>query len=156
MRLEGGKQKEVNNTAQPPKEQKEPKEDTGIVYGLNAVTKALEKKKLSLVVVCMSVSPQSIIQHIPFHCHQQNVPLVPLQERSDVLGHLFGMKTLIAVGIKVRHLSLTKCTDFWETGYLTEVVEKISEQVPPLSIPWLENPTQALPLRYKVITVTKQ
>lgn len=103
-RLEGGEKSAKTKTEKQLKAKAETQtEGSGIVYGLNAVTKALEKQELSLVVVCRNVSPTTIIEHIPFLCHHSGTTLCPLQEKSETLGSLFGMKTLVAVGFKVSH-----------------------------------------------------
>lgn len=119
-RLESGKKAAnlitTSTTTQPAEREPEnqdtekDKDDTteGLVFGINAVTKALEKKQLSLVVVCKSVNPISIIQHLPVLCHRSGTVLSPIPEKSEGLGQLFGMKTLVAVGFKVS-LLLNHC-----------------------------------------------
>jgi ribosomal protein L7Ae-like RNA K-turn-binding protein len=77
------------------------KKHSPLVFGLNAVTKGLEKNELSLVIVCTNVSPPSIIYHLPYLCHSTQTPLCTLQDKSEVLGQLFGLKKLLAVGFRV-------------------------------------------------------
>jgi len=104
-----------------------------LALGLHAVTKALEKNKLEVVIVCKARSsalcdlsfascsscvdtrmnafsspfwqdaePTRLVQHIPVQAFLTDTPLVVLGgDLSLRLGAIFGIRTVIALGIKV-------------------------------------------------------
>lgn len=67
-----------------------------------AVTKALEKNRLSVVVICKDVEPIKLVQHIPLLAYLHSTPLCVLGgDASATLGAIFGIRSLIVFGIKV-------------------------------------------------------
>lgn len=59
-----------------------------IVFGVNEVTKCLERKKLDLVVTCRDVSPMVLIAHLPALCYVSDVGMVIFQGRPQQLRSL--------------------------------------------------------------------
>lgn len=98
-----------------------------LALGLHAVTKALEKNKLEVVIVCKDAEPTRLVQHIPVQAFLTDTPLVVLGgDLSLRLGAIFGIRTVIALGIKKRIEH--------QHG---ELVEFLKAKATPLDIPWL-------------------
>lgn len=76
-----------------------PKPDAGFVFGLNAVTRALEKDKLELVVVCRDVSPQIVVAHVPLLCYIKLCKLVVVTGSGTELARIAGVKRMLAFGL---------------------------------------------------------
>lgn len=71
------------------------------VFGLNQVTRGLEKESLKLVIVSKDIEAQIVIQHLPVLAQLHRTPLCLLDVSSEELGAIFGLRTVIAVGVKV-------------------------------------------------------
>lgn len=65
-----------------------------IVFGVNEVTKCLERNKLDLVVTCRDVSPMVLIAHLPALCYVSDVGMVIFQGRPQQLSSLISEKWL--------------------------------------------------------------
>ena len=72
-----------------------------LVFGINEVTKGLEKDALSLVIVDRSTKPFSMISHIPMLAASRQTPAVAIEELSAVLAKKIGVGSLVALGFKV-------------------------------------------------------
>ncbi len=72
-----------------------------LVFGLNQVTRGLEKESLKLVIVSKDIQAQIVIQHLPVLAQLHHTPLCLLDMSSEELGAVFGLRTVIAVGVKV-------------------------------------------------------
>lgn len=70
------------------------------VLGVNAVTRAMERQELSLVLVAWGA--KALVAHVPVLCAAGRVRLGVLDETSQNLGKLFGLQSVVAIGFKVR------------------------------------------------------
>jgi ribonucleases P/MRP protein subunit RPP38 len=75
-----------------------------VCLGVNEVSRALEKNQLCLVLCCNQVQPQLVVKHLPYLCYLRNIPLCTLSLPTSPfrLGRIFGVRTTLAVGFKVR------------------------------------------------------
>ena len=73
-----------------------------IVVGVNQVTKSLERGLLRAVVVCLSVKPALLHEHIQILSSTRGVPSVAVHGMSDTVAPVLGLKTTMAIGLKVR------------------------------------------------------
>lgn len=72
-----------------------------LVFGLNQVTRGLEHDALKLVLVSKDIQASLVIQHLPVLAQLHRVPLCVLTLTSEQLGAIFGLRTVIAMGVKV-------------------------------------------------------
>eukprot|EP01116_Phalansterium_solitarium_P006938 TRINITY_DN19374_c0_g1_i1.p1 TRINITY_DN19374_c0_g1~~TRINITY_DN19374_c0_g1_i1.p1 ORF type:complete len:180 (+),score=6.17 TRINITY_DN19374_c0_g1_i1:6-545(+) len=72
-----------------------------LCLGFNELNKCLETDQLRLLVVCKDVTPPALIQHFPVAAFLKRVPLCPLANATVQLGKLFGVKSVVAFGVKV-------------------------------------------------------
>jgi len=73
-----------------------------LVAGLNAVTRALEKKKAQLVVIAHDANPLELVVWLPALCRKLEVPYAIIKGKSR-LGHLTNTKTSLAVAFTKVH-----------------------------------------------------
>lgn len=66
------------------------KESGKIRKGVNEVTKAIEKKTASLVVIAEDVEPQEIVLHLPKLCEEKEIPHVCIPSKK-LLGEAAGL-----------------------------------------------------------------
>jgi ribosomal protein L7Ae-like RNA K-turn-binding protein len=119
-----------------------------LVFGLNQVTRGLEKESLKLVIVSKDIQAQIVIQHLPVLAQLHHTPLCLLDLSSEELGAVFGLRTVIAVGVKVKCHTVPRslATDtsnqnkaVLSTPRLDELVTKIIKRTPPVQLDWLPN-----------------
>jgi len=67
--------------------------------GINHVTKLIEEKKASLVVIAHDVDPIELVLYLPALCRKQNIPYCFVKGKAR-LGQLVHHKTATAVAIK--------------------------------------------------------
>eukprot|EP01124_Arcella_intermedia_P015560 TRINITY_DN2208_c0_g1_i1.p1 TRINITY_DN2208_c0_g1~~TRINITY_DN2208_c0_g1_i1.p1 ORF type:complete len:398 (-),score=92.51 TRINITY_DN2208_c0_g1_i1:84-1277(-) len=115
----------------------------GIVFGINAVTKALEQSKLALVVVCKKGLPLVTIQHIPVLCSLRSVILCCLDTPSHTVGTIFGLNSVAAIGI------------LKDPPTHKDLVDEIGAISKPVVLPWLIN-RNSKNVTLKPVNCTKQ
>lgn len=101
-----------------------------IVIGLNAVTRALEKDQLRLVVSTRDLSPSRVIQHLPVLCALRKVPICPISMTSQALAKLMGsseLRTVICFGFK-----RTNDASVWD-----KIVSLVVSKSPSIDVPWV-------------------
>ena len=97
-----GNASESNESAslQSPSRMKNP-----FLLGLSACTAALQKSPcpISVLIICPTLCPSILIQHLPVLCHSASVPIVALGAGADSkeLGAAFGLKNVLCLGVKV-------------------------------------------------------
>ncbi|KAM3927655.1 ribonuclease P protein subunit p38 isoform 1-T3 [Leptodactylus fuscus] len=96
-----------------------------LAFGINEVTRALEKNDLYLVIVCKSAKPEMITKHIIELSYSRAVPACQLPRLSENMAPALGLKSVLALGFR-------KGSDVFR-----EEVEAILPRVPPLHVPWL-------------------
>ncbi|XP_059828225.1 ribonuclease P protein subunit p38 [Hypanus sabinus] len=101
-----------------------------LAIGINEVTRGLEKDKLCLVLVCKSVKPPIMTQHLIQLSVSRTVPACQVPQLSETMAPLLGLKSILALGFKKNS----------ET--FIEMINAISPQVPPLNISWMQESQQ--------------
>jgi len=75
-----------------------PKKPIVIHYGINSVTRLVEKKKAKLVVIAHDVDPIELVLWLPSLCKKLQVPYCIIKGKSR-LGALVGKKTCTALAL---------------------------------------------------------
>jgi len=97
-----------------------------ILVGVNAVTKALERRPLSLVLVCNSARPVDMTHHLISLCAMRDTSGCCLSGLSRTLSEILGIKSVLAVGFVER-----------KENPLQDLLEFIKDKAPPLNVPWV-------------------
>ncbi|XP_078614726.1 ribonuclease P protein subunit p38-like [Branchiostoma floridae x Branchiostoma japonicum] len=103
-----------------------------LVLGINEVTKALEKDRLRLVLVCRSVKPALMTQHLVLLSAVRRVPALCLSGLSETVAPILNFRTVAAMGFKKTSPEDDKTFD--------PLVEFVTSRTPPIKIPWLKVP----------------
>jgi large subunit ribosomal protein L7Ae len=117
--------KRLLETAEAKKQNKdapETKAPTSVVYGINEVVRAIEKKKAQLVVIAHDVEPIELIVWLPALCRKTDTPYVIVKSKSRVgaVVHQKSCSTLAVVNTnKEDKAALTNLT-----GLFTEQFNK--------------------------------
>ncbi|XP_056142481.1 ribonuclease P protein subunit p38 [Lampris incognitus] len=98
-----------------------------LAIGINEVTRALEKNELKLVLVCKSVKPQHMTQHLIALSQTRNVPACQVPRLSECVSGPLGLKSVLALGFR----------NAKENRIFTDTVEAIIPKVPLLEAAWL-------------------
>lgn len=72
-----------------------------LVVGTNAVTRSLEEGSLRVGVVCLTAKPALVHHHLLQLAATRQVPMAALPSLSPTIAPLLGMKSCLAIGIKV-------------------------------------------------------
>lgn len=72
-----------------------------LVVGTNAVTRCLEEGALRVGVVCLTAKPALVHRHILQLAATRRVPVAALPNLSPTIAPLLGLKSTLAIGIKV-------------------------------------------------------
>ncbi|KAK3749959.1 hypothetical protein QZH41_013855 [Actinostola sp. cb2023] len=99
-----------------------------LVVGINEVTRGLEKDELALVLVCRSVKPRLMTDHILLLAATRQTPTLGLQDLGQVLAPLLHCKKAAAVGFKKQR----------PITVFDSLVEIITQKVPEITVPWLK------------------
>ncbi|XP_065056084.1 uncharacterized protein LOC135684439 [Rhopilema esculentum] len=97
-----------------------------VLLGINAVTRALEKGPLLLVLACRSANPSRMTHHLIPLCALRDTPACCVTGLNDALAPIFGIQSVLAVGFKVVG-----------QNPLADLVEFICDKAPPLIVPWV-------------------
>ncbi|XP_066266190.1 ribonuclease P protein subunit p38-like [Branchiostoma lanceolatum] len=103
-----------------------------LVLGINEVTKALEKDRLRLVLVCRSVKPALMTQHLVLLSAVRRVPALCLSGLSETVAPILNFRTVAAMGFK-------KTSAEHDTTF-DPLVEFVTARTPPIQISWLNVP----------------
>lgn len=101
-----------------------------LAIGINEVTKALERNELQLLLVCKSVKPRHMTEHLISLSASRAVPACQVPRLSVTVAEPLGLKSVLALGFR-RPLP-------GQTLLFTDVIEAITPRVPALSVPWLQ------------------
>lgn len=101
-----------------------------LAIGINEVTKALERNELQLLLVCKSVKPPHMTQHLISLSASRAVPACQVPRLSVTLSEPLGLKSVLALGFR-RPL-------YGQSLLFTDVIEAITPRVPALCVPWLQ------------------
>ncbi|XP_078694992.1 ribonuclease P protein subunit p38-like [Branchiostoma floridae x Branchiostoma belcheri] len=103
-----------------------------LVLGINEVTKALEKDRLRLVLVCRSVKPALMTQHLFLLSAVRCVPALCLSGLSETVAPILNFRTVAAMGFKK--------TSTEDNTTFDPLVEFVTARTPPIKISWLNVP----------------
>lgn len=106
-----------------------------VAIGINEVTKALERNELKLLLVCKSVKPKHMTEHLIALSAMREVPACQVPRLSQSVSEPLGLKSVLALGFR-------RCPS-QEGDVFSDVVEAILPKVPPLDVAWLQD-TSAL------------
>ncbi|CAJ1062223.1 ribonuclease P protein subunit p38 [Xyrichtys novacula] len=107
-----------------------------LAIGINEVTKALERNELKLLLVCKSVKPRHMINHLIALSATRGVPACQVPRLSQNVSEPLGLKSVLALGF--RHCAST------DNDMFTDIVEIITPRVPSLDVAWLQGATQSV------------
>ncbi|XP_013871109.1 ribonuclease P protein subunit p38 [Austrofundulus limnaeus] len=108
-----------------------------LAIGINEVTKALERNQLQLLLVCKSVRPQHMTDHLIALSATRGVPTCQVPRLSESMSGPLGLKSVLALGFR-------QCSP--EDGEMfKDVVDAIKPRVPPLDVAWLPSMTPEHP-----------
>ncbi|XP_077988268.1 ribonuclease P protein subunit p38-like [Glandiceps talaboti] len=101
-----------------------------LCFGINEVTKALERSQLRLVIVCKSAKPALLTTHLIPLCVSRETPALCVSALSKTLAPILGLMSLLAIGFK---------TGSGEDDVFDELVKFVVSKAPPLELPWLQH-----------------
>eukprot|EP00039_Didymoeca_costata_P009021 m.119647 g.119647 ORF g.119647 m.119647 type:complete len:217 (+) comp14325_c0_seq10:233-883(+) len=133
-----------------------PKRVKPYVSGVNEVTKALEKDRLSVVFICRSVKPQTLVEHLLPLAHVNKTKICAMYDLSILLGNLVGTKMCTAVGIlKQSEMSSEEKESLSKNKDLRELQSFVLGHVPDTNIPWLVRKGENLPPAFQPAIIHK-
>lgn len=101
-----------------------------LAIGINEVTKALERNELKLLLVCKSIKPAHMKNHLIALSASRGVPACQVPRLSQSVSEPLGLKSVLALGFR-------QCASKDEEVF-TDTVEAITPRVPLLHVPWLQ------------------
>lgn len=102
-----------------------------VAIGINEVTKALERNELKLLLVCKSVKPKHMTDHLIALSATREVPACQVPRLSQSVSEPLGLKSVLALGFR-------RCPS-QDGDMFSDVVEAILPKVPSLDVAWLQN-----------------
>lgn len=118
-----------------------------VLCGLNEVTRALERGKVELAVVCRDVVPSVLIAHLPVLCYVHGAALVVLPGGGTDIGAVLGTRRLLAFAV-LKQDAVTEGAE--ECASAVKLLEFLKPLATELDYPWLaaakgKGPVPALP-----------
>ncbi|NWW47255.1 RPP38 protein, partial [Pedionomus torquatus] len=101
-----------------------------LAIGVNEVTKALEKNKLLLLLVCKSAKPAMITSHLIQLSASRVTPAGQIPRLSETVAPLLGLTSVLALGFKK------------QSDKFTEAIKAIIPKIPALDVPWFQYKTE--------------
>lgn len=102
-----------------------------VAIGINEVTKALERNELKLLLVCKSVKPKHMTDHLIALSTTREVPACQVPRLSQSVSEPLGLKSVLALGFR-------RCPS-QDGDMFSDVVEAILPKVPSLDVAWLQD-----------------
>ncbi|XP_070822342.1 ribonuclease P protein subunit p38 [Chaetodon trifascialis] len=102
-----------------------------LAIGINEVTKALERNELKLLLVCKSVKPQHMTDHLIALSATRGVPACQVPRLSHSVSEPLGLKSVLALGFR-------QCVSK-DDELFTDAVDAITSRVPSLDVAWLQD-----------------
>ncbi|KAJ8353928.1 hypothetical protein SKAU_G00214950 [Synaphobranchus kaupii] len=96
-----------------------------LAIGINEVTRALERNELCLVLVCKSVKPRHMTNHLITLSKTRAVPACQVPRLSENMANALGLKCVLALGFKRN------------TEIFLQTISAIIPKVPPFQVPWI-------------------
>ena len=100
-----------------------------LAIGINEVTKALERNELRLLLVCKSVRPKHMTDHLKALSATRGVPACQVPRLSHSVSEALGLKSVLALGFRQ-----------WaskDEEVFTDTVDALTPRVPALNVAWL-------------------
>lgn len=107
-----------------------------LAIGINEVTKALERNELKLVLVCKSVKPKHMTNHLIALSVTRGVSACQVPRLSQSVSEPLGLKSVLALGFR-------RCSSK-EEEIFTDTVDAIKPRVPLLDVAWLQSAAATL------------
>lgn len=101
-----------------------------LAIGINEVTKALERNELSLLLVCKSVKPKHMTNHLIALSATRGVPACQVPRLSQSVSEPLGLRSVLALGFR-------QCSSK-DNEVFTDTVDAIKPRVPALDVAWLQ------------------
>ncbi|XP_069552105.1 ribonuclease P protein subunit p38 [Brachyistius frenatus] len=101
-----------------------------LAIGINEVTKALERNELKLLLVCKSVKPKHMTNHLIALSATRGVPACQVPRLSQSVSTPLGLKSVLALGFR-------QCSPK-DHEVFTDTVDAIKARVSPLDVAWLQ------------------
>ncbi|XP_020783680.1 ribonuclease P protein subunit p38 [Boleophthalmus pectinirostris] len=110
-----------------------------LAIGINEVTRALERNELQLALVCKSVKPKHVTEHLVSLSASRAVPACQVPRLSVTVREPLGLKSVLALGFRRAPEG--------QTLLFTDVIEAITPRVPVQRVAWLQSaaPTERPP-----------
>ncbi|XP_072317372.1 ribonuclease P protein subunit p38 [Eucyclogobius newberryi] len=102
-----------------------------LAIGINEVTRALERNELQLLLVCKSVKPQHMTEHLIALSASRAVPACQVPRLSATVCESLGLKSVLALGFRRPQEG--------QTLLFTDVIEAITPRVPAQGVAWLQS-----------------
>ncbi|XP_058232318.1 ribonuclease P protein subunit p38 [Hemibagrus wyckioides] len=102
-----------------------------LAIGINEVTKGLEKNELGLVLVCDSVKPPHMTNHLISLSQTRSVPACQVPGLSASLAGSLGLTSVLALGFKR------------QSSAFADTITVLTTKVPPLDVAWVPIGTRA-------------
>lgn len=109
-----------------------------LAIGINEVTKALERNQLRLLLVCKSVRPKHMTDHLIALSATRGVPACQVPRLSQSLSEPLGLRSVLALGFRRGAAQ--------DEELFTDTVEAIKPKVPSLDVAWLRDAALSLKL----------
>ncbi|XP_038125307.1 ribonuclease P protein subunit p38 [Cyprinodon tularosa] len=100
-----------------------------LAIGINEVTKALERNQLQLLLVCKSVRPQHMTNHLIALSATRGVPACQVPRLSESIAEQLGLRSVLALGFR-------QCSE--EHEVFKDTVDAIKPRVPVPDVDWLK------------------
>ncbi|XP_068616441.1 ribonuclease P protein subunit p38 [Brachionichthys hirsutus] len=107
-----------------------------LAIGINEVTKGLERNELKLLLVCKSVMPKHMINHLIELSATRSVPACQVPRLSQTLSEPLGLKSVLALGFR-------RCAST-EDELFGDIVDAITPRVPSLDVAWLRSAARSV------------
>ncbi|XP_043972999.1 ribonuclease P protein subunit p38-like [Gambusia affinis] len=108
-----------------------------LAIGINEVTKALERNQLQLLLVCKSVRPQLMTNHLIALSATRDVPACQVPRLSKSVAEHLVLQSVLALGFR-------RCFSEHKEMF-RDVVDAIKPRVPSLEVDWLTDEAAAVP-----------
>lgn len=102
-----------------------------LAIGINEVTKALERDELKLLLVCKSVKPKHMTEHLITLSASRGVAACQVPRLSLTVSQPLGLRSVLALGFKggpEGHQQL-----------FADIIDVITPRVPSLNVAWLQS-----------------
>lgn len=100
-----------------------------LAIGINEVTKALERNQLRLLLVCKSVKPAHMTDHLMVLSASRGVPACQVPRLSQSVSEPLGLKSVLALGFR-------RCGSEDQEAF-ADTVDVITPRVPPVDVAWM-------------------